>query len=262
MTLSVGELSYISGLPISLPFHAGWVESDGLSFRAGRPGELDAWMESGELAAGPISSLEYARRRDRYVLVPDLSIASWGRFGSTTLFAKGSFSRLGGQTIALPHAGATSNVLVQWLLQKMFGVEAQYEEAQGPLTEVLQTHPAALVIGDEGLIESRKNPELTQMDLGEAWWQMMKTPLVQTVWAIQASLGEAERQLLIERFTRAKEQGKVHHAEVVASATERLGIPAEEIEAYYALLNYDLAPVHQQSMRMFADFIQEVAPLR
>lgn len=262
MALEIGELSYVSGLPISWAVDRGMVSGPEVKTVTGLPGELDALMESGRLAAGPISSLEYVRHRDKYDLIPDLAISSWGRIGSSILFSKVPFSRLGGHSIALPHHGATSNVLLQWLLFKMFGVEAKYEEASGNLDDLLKTYSAVLLIGDQAVVEARRSAELMQLDTGEAWWQIMKTPMVHSVWACQASLSQEQKDAFAALFAKAKELGKQHHAEIVAEAAQRLDMPQDVVEAYYALLNFDMSAVHLQSMNLFADFIPEVVPLR
>ncbi|MFP5502746.1 MAG: menaquinone biosynthetic enzyme MqnA/MqnD family protein [Candidatus Sericytochromatia bacterium] len=262
MAHAIGELSYISGLPISMPLHRGWAAGPELRFVPGRPGELDQAMADRTLAAGPISSLEYCRNKAQYTLLPDLSISSWGRIGSSALFSRTPFSQLGGRPVALAPAGATSNELIKWLLARMFGVEAAYEEAEGPLEEMLERYDAVLLIGDQALIEGRKASDLEQLDLGEAWWRMMQTPLVHTVWACQADLPEAEKAAISELFTQAKAQGKAHHAEIVEEASRRLDIPAAEIEAYYALLNFDRTPIHDGSLNILADSVQEFAPTR
>src|SRR6476620_4503405 len=126
MAFTIGELSFISGLPISLPIDRGLVEAPDVHTVTGLPGELDERMAAGELDAGPVSSLEYIRHHDRYMLVPDLSISSWGRFASAVVFSKGSFGRLTDKKVALPRGGATSNVLTEWFLHQMFGSDAQF----------------------------------------------------------------------------------------------------------------------------------------
>ena len=262
MAFAVGELGFISGLPVSLPIKRGWVEAPELHVVTGMPGELDARMRSGELVAGPVSSLEFIRRQYRYTLVPDLSISSWGRFASAVLFSKGSLGRLTGKTVALPPLGATSNVLAQWFLRKTFGSEPEFVEAEGSLDELLRTHDAALVIGDQALIESRKEHDYLTLDLGEGWWNLMKTPMVQTVWVCQKSLPEADQRSLIAMYTAAKAAAQARQAAVVAVATARLGIPESEVAGYYGLLNYDLAPVHMQSLSLFRDYLQDVTNMR
>lgn len=262
MALEIGELSYISGLPISWAVDRGMVSGIDLKTVTGLPGELDALMESGRLAAGPISSLEYVRHRDQYDLIPDLGISSWGRVGSSILFSRVPFSRLTGESIALPRFGATSNVLVQWLLFKMFGVEAKYEERDGDLDAIMKDFPAVLLIGDQAVVEARRSADLLQLDTGEAWWQIMKTPMVHSVWACQASLPQDQKDAFAAFFAQAKAIGKDHHGEVITEAAQRLQMPEDVIEAYYALLNFDLSAVHMQSLNLFADFIPEVVPLR
>ena len=258
-THAIGELSYISGLPISWPLDHGELVVDGLRRVTGRPGELDAMMASGELDAGPISTLEYIRRRDRYHLVPDVSVSAWGRLGSATLFSKGSFAKLHGETIVMPPFGATANALIQWLLHRMFSIKAQYVEAEGTLEELMDRYPAALVIGDRAVQDARRGERYQQLDLGEAWWQIMHTPVVTSVWAVQKSLPEADQQALADLFTRAKAIGQAHHAAVVAEASARIDVPLPEVEAYYALLNYELTPVHETSIRLLAEDLAEVS---
>lgn len=258
-THAIGELNFISGLPISWPFDHGPLDAGGARRVDGRPGELDELMARGELDGGPISTLEYIRRRDRYNLVPNVSVSAWGRVGSAVLFSRGSFAKLGGETIALPPYGGTANALIQWLLHRMFGVQAQYVEVEGSLEELLDRYPAALVIGDRAVQDARRDEKHLQLDLGEAWWQIMHTPVVMSVWAVQRSLPEADQRALAELFTHAKEVGMQHLPEIVAEASARLAVPSSEVEAYYALLNYDLTPVHEQSIRLLAEDLAEVS---
>ena len=258
-THAIGELTYISGLPINWPFDHGLLDADGRRRAAGLPGELDDMMARGEIDGGPISTLEYIRRRDRYTLVPDLSISAWGRLGSSTLFSRTAFAKLGGETIVMPPHGGTANALIQWLLHRMFSVQAQYVEAEGSLEDLLDRYPAALVIGDRAVQEARRGEQFLQLDLGEAWWQIMHTPVVTTVWAVQRSLPEADQQVLIDLFTRAKAIGLQHLADTAAEASTRLDVPVAEVEAYYALLNYDLTPVHAESIRLLAEDLAEVS---
>ncbi|MDB5099442.1 MAG: hypothetical protein JWM80_3863 [Cyanobacteria bacterium RYN_339] len=262
MALKIGQLSYISGLPISYAFEHGLLGDVDIESVTGYPDELDAMMARGELAAAPISSLEYMRRDDRYTLIPDISIGSWGRMGSTILFGREPFAKLQGQTVALPPHGATTSALARWLISRLYGVEAKFVEAEGTLEALLSQYPAALLIGDQAIVEARKPGEVAlRLDLGEAWWQAMHVPFVHTLWATQADLPREQRQHLVELVARAKELSKVHHEEIVAEASARLEIPAEEIEAYFALLNYDFTPVHRQGLAMFGDYLEEMSLL-
>jgi chorismate dehydratase len=256
MALKIGQLSYTSGLPIRYAFTHGLIEEP-VECTTAHQDELDVLMAAGKLDAGPISSLEYIRHGERYSLVKDLSIGSWGRIGSSLLFSRESFAKLNGQTVALPRHGATSNALTRWLLDKLFGVQANYVQVEGTLTELLARYPAALLIGDQAVVESRQVTDVLTLDMGECWWQAMHTPFVHTVWVSQADLPRPERDRIAAIFLRAKELGKVHHTEILKEASVQLGMPADEVEAYFALLNYDLTPAHMQGLGMFANYIEE-----
>ncbi|MNT72630.1 Chorismate dehydratase [compost metagenome] len=90
----------------------------------------------------------------------------------------------------------------------------------------------------------------------------MKTPMVQTVWVVQKSLPVADQQKLIAMYTAAKAEGLARQAEVQEEATVRLGVSGSEIGGYYGLINYDLAPVHMQSLSLFRDYLQDVTNMR
>lgn len=251
--IPVGELSYISGWPIHGPLHRGLSGAERLDVTLGRPGELDVAMAQGKLAAAPISSLEYLQRPERYELIPGLSISAWGRLGSATLFSRLSFGQLGGATVAVPAHGATSNALVDWLLQQMFGVQAQFVEHDAPVEELLSMYSAALVIGDDAVLANRLEWEAQRLDLGQAWWQITHTPLVTTVWAVQTDQATDAREFLQDLFGRAKQHGHAHLAEYAAEAALKLGMPAAELEGYFSMLNFDLSPVHEQGMGRLKD---------
>ena len=256
MTVEIGQLAYISGLPISHAFTQGLLADAPASVFL-LPDELDARMAAGTLVAGPISSLEYLRNSERYTLVKDMSIGSWGRLGSSILFSKVPFARLEGAPVALPTHGATANALVRWLLDKVFGVTPAFTQVEGSLDALLETHTAALLIGDQAILDARTERDLHRLDMGEAWWQAMHTPFVHTVWVTQAELPRPERDRLAGLFRQAKELGKTHHAAIVAEASARLGLPEPEVEAYFALLNYDMTGAHMQGLGLFADQLEE-----
>jgi chorismate dehydratase len=261
----IGELPFISGLPIGYPIRESLAAPRGFSIRTGRPGELDQWMRDGELAAGPLSVVEYLTHRERYTVASALSISSWGRLGSATLFSTKPFARLCDTTIAIPPHGATANVLIRWMLQRLFGVDAYYVETPGNLDTLLTSYPAVLLIGDEGFLANRHAPDnLYQLDLGEAWWQMMHTPFVHTVWACQRSLHLEQQDNLLQMFAEAKSLMPAYRAPIINHAASILKVDASAIEAYFSLLNYDFGAAHQASLDLMAqalaDGLSKVVP--
>ncbi|MEB3197012.1 MAG: menaquinone biosynthesis protein [Candidatus Sericytochromatia bacterium] len=251
--IRVGELAYVSGWPIQAPLRRGLPEQPPLTFRAGRPGELDAWMAAGELDVAPVSTFEYLARRDFYRLVPNLSISAWGRLGSAILFSKRSFAQLSGAAIAVPEFGATSNQLVRGLLHRLFGVEATFEARDGSLADLLTHYDAALLIGDAAILAGRAESGLHRLDLGQAWWQMTHTPLVTSLWVTRWDLATEMSERLSALFLQAKADGLGNLAHWSAEAAARLGVPAAELEGYFSLLSYDYSPVHEQGIRLLEE---------
>jgi chorismate dehydratase len=246
--IPVGELSFVSGWPIHGPLRRGLPGSEMLDITVGRPGELDDAVVAGRLAAAPVSSLEYLRRSEHYTLIPGLSISAWGRLGSATLFSDVPFSRLDGATVAVPPFGATSNALLRWLLQEMFGVRANFVEAEAPLAELLGSFPAALLIGDEAIQSHRLEQGAHRIDLGQSWWQITHTPLVTTVWVVAPGQPDDVVAFLIDLLGRAKTRGQELLSEFAAEAAEKLKMPSTEMEGYFSLLNFDFSSVHQQGL--------------
>ena len=82
----------------------------------------------GELDVAPIPAIEYARHADDFVLLPDIAISSDGEVQSILLLSKVPAEELGGRTVALTNTSRTSQVLARVLLEKRWGVSADYVE--------------------------------------------------------------------------------------------------------------------------------------
>lgn len=249
----IGELAYVSGWSVHWGLHHAPAGLDEVTFRTGLPGELDAWMEAGELDAAPISSITYMRARDRYTLIPGLSISAWGRIGSATLFSEVPFQTLSGQTVAVPPHGGTSVELVRWLMERVFGVDATFVEATGTLADQLSAHPAVLLIGDAGLQAQQAPQGAHRLDLGQAWWQLTQTPFVTTVWACRSTLPVEERQRLADYFATGRRHSQAMTAAIAEAAAASLALPVGEVEAYLSLLNFELSPVHEQGLNLLVE---------
>src|SRR5690606_13288757 len=82
----------------------------------GIPSLLNGLLARGELDVSPSSSIEYARHAERYRILPDLVIGSRGAVRSILLLGDRPPEELGGRTVALPTASATSVVPLKILL--------------------------------------------------------------------------------------------------------------------------------------------------
>jgi len=66
------------------------------------PTKLNEGMKSGDIDISPISSFSYAESFDQYMLLPDLSVSSYGKVNSIYLFHKKSIEEIKFGKIALP----------------------------------------------------------------------------------------------------------------------------------------------------------------
>lgn len=87
------------------------------------PAILNRLIAKGELEAGLISSLAYAKNQKDLALLPDVSISATGRVGSVLFFYRGPLKALSGQTVALTPESATSVALLKLLLEDFYGLK-------------------------------------------------------------------------------------------------------------------------------------------
>src|SRR5690606_35674709 len=93
---------------------------------AGVPSRLNALLSRGEIDVAPSSSIEYARSRGSYLILPDLVIGSRGAVRSILFLSRLEADKLHRRRVAIPSASATSVVLLKILLATHWGVEPEY----------------------------------------------------------------------------------------------------------------------------------------
>src|SRR5688572_32994600 len=124
--IRLGHIEYSNCFPV----HAllvGDAQPAGVEIVSGTPSQLNAALEARTIDVAPCSSIEYARHADTYRLLPGFVIASDGPVGSILFESDRPIEELGGTTIAVPTASATSVVLLKILLRLKYGIDARYE---------------------------------------------------------------------------------------------------------------------------------------
>ena len=241
--LRLGKISYLNVLPIYYPLDSGIIPHS-FTIIPGVPSHLNRLMAQGELELSVVSSIEYARHPERYLILPDLSISCRGAVQSVLLLSQIPIDQLSGQTILASSHSHTSVALIKILLGMQRGMEVVLQD--GSCTEALaQGEPpvAMLTIGDEALRLRDHTLYPYRLDLGEAWLAWTGLPFVFAVWVIQrqaferwnGALGEA-----LESLTSAKEWGRSHLDEICAHAARKGILDATQLHDYYQCLNYDL----------------------
>jgi chorismate dehydratase len=252
--LRLGKIGYLNVLPIYYPLESGIIPHP-FTIVSGVPAHLNRLMARGDLDLSVVSSIEYARCPERYLILPDLSISCRGAVRSVLLLSRAPVKQLSGQTILVSSHSHTSVALLRILLAVRLGMEITLRE--GRCTEALEGDeppPAMLVIGDEAL-RLRDHPHYPyRWDLGEAWHAWTGLPFVFALWVVQRQalercngvLGEA-----LESLAAAKEWGRTHLDEICRQALRENILDLAQLQDYYRCLNYDLRRDEKLGMERF-----------
>lgn len=250
----LGRIGYLNVLPLFLPLETGRVDHD-LTLVAGPPSYLNTLMADGRLDISGVSSIEYGRRPERYLLVPDLSIGSRGPVQSVLLLSRLPLERLEGRTILVSSQTHTSAALLRLLLKEHLRVAAGFAtgDASGSLAHGGRPE-AILAIGDEALRLRRHADYPYTLDLGEAWRQWTGLPFIFGLWAVR-------REALAERpealraacavLARTKTVGIEMLETTIARAAADTPLSEAELRSYFAGLSYDLGPEEQEGLNLF-----------
>lgn len=258
----IGEIHYLSTLPLTYPLQSGVVASD---FRLVRSGltELSDLLVRGELDAGPISIIHYLRYRHKFDRIPNLAVSSWGRASYGVLFSSTPIGHPEGQAIAVPSKNAGSVYLLRSLMKEMYGVEPTCIEQTGPLSDLLVNPGATMLYEDDALLASQKvGRDVEVWDMGDAWWQFTNTPLIYMLWVSQKGLPESERQQITDTLAQAKSAAIAVRPHIAAEAQARTGLPAATIEGFLARFNYDFTPAHEESLELLTQTIMRLDELK
>ncbi|MDI6782851.1 MAG: menaquinone biosynthesis protein [bacterium] len=241
MKTKVGRLIYLNSLPVYYGIESGAISFDA-DLICGIPAELNQWLAEGNLDLSPISSIEYARHQEDYLLIPHLCLNSVALVKSVMLISKIPIEHLNQSRIALSSASATSQVLLKIILTNHYRHKPEYKVMQPNLTEMLQETDAALLIGDDTL--ATPVPEnLYQYDLGKLWQEFCGYPVIFVVWAVRKEYAEQNKQQLHELTTALKESlsfGLKHLGKIAEIAKQALPKAETDMRDYYTRLGYDL----------------------
>lgn len=180
----VGHIKFLNCFPI----YYGLVKSmDILDMELvpGSPTELNRMLLDGKLDVSPMSSVEYHKNRDKFLLCPYLTVSSNGPVRSILVFSKLLIKKLNGEKIALTNDSATSHVLLKIILGKRYGVKPDYFVSNADLNGMLKIAKAGLLIGDRAMEESLRLNGLYCYDLGKEWKELSGEKMVYAVWCIR-----------------------------------------------------------------------------
>jgi predicted solute-binding protein len=146
----LGAVSYLNARPLVF----GLETSPEFAVRFDVPSHCAELLHAGAIDVGLIPSIEYLRPRaqtEPYAIVPDLAIASNGPVASVVIFTTRPMADV--RSIALDTSSRTSVALVRVLCPRVFGIRPSLEHHSPDLEVMLAQYDAALIIGDNALMQ-------------------------------------------------------------------------------------------------------------
>ncbi|HBT46448.1 MAG TPA: ABC transporter substrate-binding protein [Peptococcaceae bacterium] len=252
----IGRIGYINCLPIFYALEEGLVKIPG-QVVCGHPSELNRALTEGRIEIGVVSSFAYAEQGDRWLILPDLSISSWGPVKSVALLSKVPLVELGGKRVSLTPYSATSTALLLVLLERFYKIRVNFF-TRPPGTSPWWSEPeATLVIGDEALLQVSRREELYVYDLGREWQRFTGQHMVFALVVVQENFARNSADLLKEIWQglmAAKEWGRQHLSLLASRASSLTGLALPDLIDYFHHLQYDLTPKHLKGLQTFYQY--------
>lgn len=262
--LRIGHIDYANCTPIFNAMHELYPDGN-YEYVRGVPASLNKMLAAGEIDICPSSSIAFSTAPDNLLIMPDLSISSFGAVQSVLLFSVKPIEELSGCTVLLSAESATSVNLLKILLKKRFGCECVYKPTNQNGVGALDDAQGLLLIGDSALHAAQCEPSVFVYDLGELWYEWTGTPFVFALWLVsrEAYLRCKESLLtLATRFVAAKKHAMLNLEKIVDESPEVKWMGHERLLDYWKVLSYDLTERHIEGLKLFYSYAAELGLIK
>ncbi|MCZ6777258.1 MAG: menaquinone biosynthesis protein [Ignavibacteria bacterium] len=249
----MGKIPYLN----SIPFYANF-EKRQFKMLPVAPRRMGMLSERGGIDAGPFSLVDYLRQEDKLELM-GWCIATRDQVKSVMLFSKEGWADLQGKKIGITDETTTSVKLLQVLLEKKYGVQAQFERLHSGINDYSR-FDAVLLIGDEALRRNKYGLDGFELvyDLAREWYEWQKLPFVFAVWACKRSLAYTTKTELNDLLSRSLSASEEDFLAGALLSGARIGLTEKETQEYLAGFNYRLGERETEAMGAFGQLISEV----
>ncbi len=276
--LKIGRIPYANLFPIFYYLETECNHSE-YKFIKGVPAKLNKMLREGKLDISPSSSIEYLRNKNKYRILPWLSISSFGPIKSILLFSKRPIHELGGKTIAVSSESETSTALLKIVLKEFLSLKCKFRTInQRSVKNILSSFPAVLHIGDTAMKEAKKlsavsdqlsapsnssrklltpNSELYIYDLGELWFKYTGLPFVFALWIVSKKAAEEKKECIKAiscDLIRAKKYSNKKFPLIAKEAPQKKWLSEKELVVYWKTISYDFTEKHLEGLRLFEKF--------
>ena len=251
--LKIGRIIYINVDPVYYQFDHD-TEPEGIQVISRPPAVLNEMLLNEELDISSVSTSAFARHSDQWMLLPDLSIACFGKVLSVLLVSHYSFAELQDRTVLLTDESATAVDLVK-LIFSLKGISPHFQKGKVKAPCDLKDFVGAgLVIGDAALKHKWENHFEHVFDLCEIWNQMTGLPFVFGVWAVRKSYAQKYPKRVssvLARFKTSKEQGLRHILDIARQSAEKIGIDPDLSKTYFSSMYYSMSAPELNCLKEF-----------
>ncbi|MDL1975971.1 MAG: menaquinone biosynthesis protein [Deltaproteobacteria bacterium] len=257
----LGRTDYINTKPVLYGFDKQIVKEEFVTTR-GEPSHLNRLLAEGTLDISLISSAAYAAAWKEYLILPDLSISSFGHVGSVLLLSRVPFEKLDGKSIVLTESSGSSVELVKFLLRDLFGVTPSYETGRISRDTISgNACSAVLSIGDDALRLRQQSIFPHVLDLGEAWRRITGLPFVFALWAVRrrhfAICPDACRKIH-NAILFSREHGLAHLDDISVEVHADANLTIAECRKYFNHLHYGLNGAYLKGLGAFFDYLHKM----
>lgn len=250
MNLRVGRIPFLVCAPFFHLFLNDEARFEGYSFDDGAPSALNQKLWTGEVHLAPASSIAYARAPQDLVLAPDLCTSCKLEVNSVELFSRYPLNELSGKRIYMTSQSGTSVALLRVICSQYANVRPEYVNDR-------VNCDAALLIGDDALIEKAKGTWPYRYDMALLWRDWHGLPFVFGAWSVHRSVLSREMRPRLEAFLENVHESIAKFRACPQNAlkkwAERYSVPftAEELKGYYDSLDYEFTDERKKSLQLY-----------
>jgi len=252
--IRLASVSYLNALPLTWGLLRGR-QRDHADVTLAPPHECARLLAEGLVDLALIPSIEFARIAG-LAPVPGTGVCSRREVRSVLLIARREPAAI--RSLAVDANSRTSVALSQVVLHHRYRCRPSVDVMPPDLPAMMETHDAALLIGDAALrasLEIDRRPDLHVLDLAREWNEMTGLPFVFAFWACRPVV---EVTLEKEILRQSLEEGIAHLETIATEESARTGLTPALIASYLRHnIQYRMGPAESDSLRVFYRMCRE-----
>ncbi|OGW20495.1 MAG: hypothetical protein A3K09_00985, partial [Nitrospinae bacterium RIFCSPLOWO2_12_FULL_47_7] len=211
-------------------------------------------LMSGRLDLAMIPSIEYLKAGDSLSLLPGICIASRGAVWTVLLISKTPLAEV--RSLAMDNRSRTSVALLRILFADRFHPEVKYQPAMPDIAEMLNTHDAALIIGDPALSVPDCGRGTSIYDLSQEWFNLTGNTFVHALVAVRPGVSLTPE--ILEAISSARQEAEGEIAQIAKNHAEKFGVSPSICEDYLRnRIQYDLNEDGLRGLTVFRDLCHD-----